>query len=766
MVDYKGFIPLSVSGGSQFLTVSAIVIGLAILVGWIFAHMLTGPMSYIARGAVLFGITGKLLPLPEKAGGEVGLLARSFTDMATQVRERASELNEEIQERKETERRLGDREERLYSILDTAADGIITITSKGTVLTFNPAAERIFGYPNDEVIGRNINMLMPSPYHEEHDSYLNNYMETGIKKVLGIGREVKGKRKEGIVFPLDLAVSEMNVGGERTFTGIVRDVTDRKAAEDALENARNEAEQANIVKSEFLASMSHEIRTPMNAILGMADLLWETELDHEQKEYISTFRRAGSSLLSLINDILDVSKIEAGQMVLENIPFQLHEVVEKTCEIMAIRAQEKGLELTHQIKNNVPATLLGDGDRLSQILINLLGNAIKFTEKGEVGVTVSLNEDITPEFGFVELIFDVSDTGIGISKENIQKVFNKFSQEDTSTTRKYGGSGLGLTISKRLCELMDGRIWLESAKGAGTTISFSGKFQAYRNALPENPSDIDKYVKGLNILIIDDNETSRLILKDIFTSWNATSTEVSRGEEGLAMLRESNEQPFDIIFIDKIMPEMDGFEVIKQIQEQGVSTSSKIILMTSKTNSNDSAQIKELNIEGHIAKPIKRTVLLETINTITGHGNETKNQPEKKTDKTPLDTRPLKILLAEDTADNRLLIKSYLKKLPYILTIAEDGQEALDIFKENDFHLVLMDMQMPIMDGYSSTGEIRKWEKENGKEYTHILALTAHALKGDMEKSINAGCDAHITKPVKKKILLKAILEHTKEVKS
>lgn len=765
LVDYKGFVALSVAGGSRFLIVSAIVIGLAILVGWIFAHMLTGPMSYIARGAVLFGITGKLLTLPEKAGGEVGLLARSFTDMTTQVRERAAELNEEIQERKEAELRLRDREERLHSILDTAADGIITMSSNGIVLTFNPAAERIFGYTSDEVIGRNINILMPSPYHEEHDSYLKNYMDTGIKKVLGIGREVKGKRKEGIVFPLDLAVSEMNVGGDKTFTGIVRDVTDRKAAEDALENARNEAEQANIVKSEFLASMSHEIRTPMNAILGMADLLWETELDHEQKDYISTFRRAGSSLLSLINDILDVSKIEAGQMVLENIPFELHEVVEKTCEIMAIRAQEKGLELTHQIKNNLPPTLLGDADRLSQILINLLGNAIKFTEKGEVGVTVSLNEDGIQNFGFVELIFDVNDTGIGISKENIQKVFNKFSQEDASTTRKYGGTGLGLTISKRLCELMDGRIWLESTKGTGSTISFSGKFQVSSNALPESPPVIDKYVKGLNILIIDDNKTNRLILKDIFTSWNATSTEVSNGEEGLALLRKTNEHPFDIIFIDKIMPEMDGFEVIKHIKEHGIAASSKIVIMTSKAAGNDNAQTEELNIDGYIAKPIRKAVLLDTINIITGHGEEIKLKPEKKIEKAPLDTRPLKILLAEDNEDNRLLIKSYLKKLPYIITIAQDGQEALDIFKENDFHLVLMDMQMPIMAGYTSTEEIRKWEKENGKKYTPILALTAHALKGDMEKSINAGCDAHITKPVKKKVLLEAILEHTKEIK-
>ncbi len=425
----------------------------------------------------------------------------------------------------------------------------------------------------------------------------------------------------------------MNVGGERSFTGIVRDITDRKAAEDALENARSEAEQANIVKSEFLASMSHEIRTPMNAILGMADLLWETDLDHEQKDYISTFRRAGSSLLSLINDILDVSKIEAGQMVLENIPFELHEVVEKTCEIMAIRAQEKGLELTHQIKSNVPSTLLGDGDRLSQILINLIGNAIKFTEKGEVGVTVSLNKDITPKFGFIELIFDVSDTGIGISEKNIQKVFNKFSQEDTSTTRKYGGSGLGLTISKRLCELMDGRIWLESTKGAGSTISFSGKFQIYRNALPESPSVIGKHVKGLNMLIIDDNKTSRLILKDIFTSWNATSTEVSSGKEGLDLLRKANEHPFDIVFIDKLMPEMDGFEVIKQIKEHDIAASSKLVLLTSKTNSNDSTQIKELNIAGHIAKPIKMAVLLETINAITGHGEEIKLEPEKRSKK-------------------------------------------------------------------------------------------------------------------------------------
>ncbi|VAV84646.1 BarA sensory histidine kinase (= VarS = GacS) [hydrothermal vent metagenome] len=764
LIEYKDYIALSASGGRQFLIVSIIVIGLALLVGWVFARMITGPMSYIAKGATLFGKTGKLTALPVKAKGEVGLLARSFEDMSTQVRERTSELKKEIQERKEAKLRLVDREQRLHTILETAADGIITITTKGTVLSFNPAAERIFGYPSEEVIGENIKMLMPSPFHEEHDSYLNNYMETGIKKVLGIGREVKGRRKNGLIFPLDLAVSEMRSDEEHIFTGIVRDITDRKAADEALETARAEAEQANIAKSEFLASMSHEIRTPMNAILGMADLLWETKLDNEQKDYISTFRRAGSSLLSLINDILDVSKIEAGHLELENIPFDLREIVEKTSEIMAIRAHEKGLELTHHIKSDVPTNLLGDGDRLSQILINLIGNAIKFTEKGEVGVTVSLDEDSRPDPKNVELVFNVSDTGIGIAQENIEKIFGKFSQEDTSTTRKYGGTGLGLTISKKLCKLMGGRIWLESAKGSGSTFFFTAIFPVSEEALPARPFIDKTQIKGLRILIVDDNTTNRTILRETLGGLGALTTEATGGAEAIEELKKNVQPPYDVIVMDKVMPDIDGFAAIEQIRKENISPTSKIIMLTSDPSSKDKAHAKELNIEGYISKPAKEQVLLEAINTAIDHNAAATPQPARDNTDVPLDTRPLKILLAEDTEDNRLLIKSYLKKLPYTIAMACNGQEALDKFKKENFHLILMDMQMPVMDGYTATAEIRQWEKDNKKEATPILALTAHALKGDMEKSLKAGCDDHITKPVKKQMLLKIIMQYTKEV--
>jgi len=764
LTDYREVVAISAKGGRQFLIVSIIVTGLALLAGWIFARMLTGPMSYIALAATFFGKTGKLIKLPTNAGGEVGLLARSFEDMSTQVKKQTSELKDKVRERKEAEARLADREGKLRSILETAADGIITIDEKGTALSFNPAARRIFGYTSEEVIGNNINMLMPSPYHEEHDSYLNNYIDTGVKKILGIGREVKGKRKDGTVFPLDLAVSEMRSGQEHIFTGIVRDVTDRKAAEEALKKARAEAEQANNAKSEFLASMSHEIRTPMNAILGMADLLWETELDSEQKNYISTFQRAGSSLLSLINDILDVSKIEAGHLELEKVPFDLREIVEKTSEIMAIRAHEKGLELTHHIKNNVPTNLLGDGDRLSQILINLIGNAIKFTEKGEIGVTVTLNEEAGTESGDVELIFAVSDTGIGIAPENIEKIFGKFSQEDTSTTRKYGGTGLGLAISKKLSELMDGRIWVESAKGSGSTFSFTATFPLCKEAPATRPAIDKTLIKGLTILIVDDNATNRMILRETFRGMGALTTEVTGGAEAIEELKKKVTPPYDLIIMDKLMPEIDGFMTIEQIRKEGISPTSKIIMLTSDPSSKDKARARELHIDGYISKPAKEQVLLEAINTAVGHGVAPGPQPARPgAAAPPLDTRPLKILLAEDTADNRLLIKSYLKKLPYRLVMAHDGKEALDKFKEETFHLVLMDMQMPVMDGYTAVAEIRQWERDNNKDATPVLALTAHALKGDMEKSINAGCNGHITKPVKKKILLEIIIEYTKE---
>ena len=568
-----------------------------------------------------------------------------------------------VTKRKKIERALSESEARQRAILENAADGIITINENAVVESFNPAAEKIFGYRAEEVVGRNVNILQPEPYHSLHNGYIRNYLTTSKARVIGIGREVSGRRKDGTIFPLYLAVSEVCLENRRIFTGIVRDITKRKQAEEALQHAKEEAEAANRAKSEFLASMSHEIRTPMNAIIGMAELLWETPLAPEQQEYVQAFRTAGENLLGIINDILDISKIEAGRIELETIEFDLRELVEKTCEIMALRAHEKGLELACRVMPDVPDRLMGDPIRLRQILINLVGNAVKFTEKGEVILEVRTTnsevddadkQDKTGKTDLIErdewdseLLFSVKDTGIGLPEKKLDLIFERFSQVDTSTTRKHGGTGLGLSISKRLAELMGGRIWVESKLNVGSTFFFTAKF----SALPEK----EKPVK------------------------------------------------------------------IKELKEAII----------------------------HVASEKKPSV---------------KEMPSEKLTPEAQVQAPLKILLADDNEDNRLLIQAYLKKTPHQIDIAETGQIAFDKFTIKTYDLVLMDMQMPVMDGYTATQQIRKWEAENKVDETPIIALTAYALKEDEQKSLDAGCTSHLTKPVKKAILLETINKYDKKV--
>ncbi|MBU2521345.1 MAG: PAS domain S-box protein, partial [Proteobacteria bacterium] len=560
---------------------------------------------------------------------EIGQLSRAFDKMTEDLKKTTTsidELNKEINERKRAEKALRNSEARIRAIVNTAVDGIITIDEHGIIQSFNPSAERLFGYAEEEAIGQNVEILMPSPYREAHDSYIANYLRTGETKIIGIGREALARRRDGTTFPIDLAVSEVYRGKQRVFTGIIRNITERKDAEEALHNAKEEAEAANLAKTEFLSSMSHEIRTPMNAIIGVADLLRETSLTPEQQTYVQMFASAGNNLLNIINDILDISKVEAGQLDLAEIDFNLHEVVEKVCEVMALHANEKGLELTCHVAPDVQKNLIGDPTRLRQVLINLIGNAVKFTEKGDIFVEVNKHnqgakDDLANDF---EVIVSVKDTGIGIPLEKVEVIFDRFTQVDSSTTRSHGGTGLGLTISKQLVEMMGGRIWVESKQGQGSTFYFTAKF-------------------GLQ-------------------------TEPGRHVE-----------PPPAVIIPA------AFE----------------------------------------------------------------------------DLRTLNILLVEDSEDNRLLIQSYLKKTPYHIEIAENGEIAVEKFESGKYDLVLMDMQMPVMNGYSATREIRKWENQKGVKATPVIALTAYATKEERQKSLDAGCTAHLTKPIRKATLLEAIYEYT-----
>ncbi len=520
-----------------------------------------------------------------------------------------------------------------------------------------------------------------------------------------------------------------------------------------LATARDQALEASRVKSEFLASMSHEIRTPLNAIIGMAELLSETKLSGEQNRYVDIFRKSGEALLSLVNDILDLSKIEAGQLVIEQIDFNLPRLVEEATDIYSLKTDEKGIELICHVVSDVPIWVKGDPGRLRQIILNLLGNAIKFTESGEIVIRVGQAPDQDDP---LLIQITVTDTGIGIPSSKLDSIFGSFNQVDSSTTRKYGGTGLGLTISKRLSEIMGGQMWVESEQGKGSSFHFTihiKEGEATGDLLPVAIPDL----QGKRVLIIDDNETNRLILRETLTPKGVVVTEAKDGESGINAYKTAIQKglAYDLILSDCHMPGMDGFDVISAIKKEGGDV--KTVLMLSSSNlSSDLEKAKECDIGGYLVKPVKSEELFRAVAGTLAMSLSSDNQHLTTVEqKSFIGCAP--ILLVEDNEDNRLLINAYLKKTTFEIEEAENGLEAVEKFSKGEYSLVLMDVQMPIMDGHTATREIRRWEKENGREATPIIALTAHAVKEDMDKSIQAGCNSHLTKPIKKITLLQTI---------
>jgi len=691
--------------------------------------------------------------------GRTATIERVVVERTAELSDANTELAKEISERQQTAAALKESEKRQRAILDSTVDGVITINEQGIVQSFNPAAERIFGYPAAEVIGHNINMLQPEPYRSRHDEYIRNYLHTGKAQIIGIGREVVGLHKDGTTFPMDLAVSEVHLRQRRLFTGIIRDITERIQAEADLMAAKEQAESASRAKSEFLASMSHEIRTPMNAIIGMAELLGETPLESEQRQYVRIFQSAGENLLSLINDILDISKLEAGHFELEKIDFDLREIIERTCEILALRAHKKGLELACRIIAGTPVNLVGDPLRLHQILVNLAGNAIKFTESGEVVIEVKAAADAETD-GAGQLEFSVKDTGIGIPPDKTESIFEQFTQVDASTTRRYGGTGLGLNISRRIVDAMQGRIWVESELDRGSTFYFTAKFDLQvepQKRVPSPPIELNE----LRALVIDDNATNRLLLREMLAGWGMVVTEAEDGLAGLGALQQAAAaaSPFDLVLLDCRMPGMDGFDVADHIRQDDSYRGMTVMMLTSDNRAGDITKASEHGISGYLVKPIKRNDLKNMIYVSMAKTGPAPKSPGDGPALPAADGRSLHILLVDDSEDNRLLIASYLKKSSHTIDIAENGAIALQKFTAGTYDLVLMDMQMPVMDGYTATREIRKWEKETGVVETPVVALTAYALKDDTRKSLAAGCNAHLTKPIKKAKLLEALAE-------
>lgn len=696
-----------------------------------------------------------------------------------QMQEYTDKLELSRMELESTLQTLEDEKTRMNAIVDNVLEGIIITDKRGNITRINSFAEEMFGYAPNELIDQKSTILVPEKIqdwnlqHPEQDEEARPIQD-------GVRYEIEGMKKDGSTFPMTLIRTRIQIENETMFIGLARDITSEKAkekvnkrlikqiiqekevAEKFAQQARDEkerAEAANVAKSDFLANMSHEIRTPMNGIIGMAALLYDTKLNSEQHNWVDIIRRSGENLMQIINDILDFSKIEAGKLVLEPREFDLHNIIRDVTDVLSFQAEENALEFLVDFGDNIPKTVIGDAGRVRQIVFNLVGNALKFTKKGHVLIRIRNVQ----EENRAHLFFAIEDTGIGIPADKLNYVFDKFSQAEESTTRKFGGTGLGLAICKNLVEMMGGKIGVDSVEGEGSTFHYDLYLELKEDAKTPLKGIPECDLAKKRVLVLDSQAVSRDIIGRYLETWETDFSVAASEEECVSTLKQADDEgnPFNLIILDVNATVDENLGVIGTIAKAQQTETPQIILLGRSGFMPSPAEMREYGVGGLLTKPFQPLTLQAMMHIlfdlkdkglesplVTRHSIQSMMSETKEVETKKAQYESSRILVVEDIKMNVLLIKKILTNHGCQVEVASNGREAVNMREKTDYDLIFMDCQMPVLDGFEATGEIREYEKKNKITPVKIVALTADAMTGDREKCLNAGMDDYMNKPI------------------